>query len=432
MTTLTPIRGTEYVAALDEVPEDPRGRNSAPNGAEGPIRAIRPDNWPIGVRSEPLADLLDDIKAYYEKYIVFGLPSQASALSLWAMYTHCFAVGQPYSFVPYVLVTSAEPLSGKSTILELTNKLVHEPLDAQDVTPALIGRTVAGKTLLLDEIDGVYEGRETDAESKATNLRTILNSGFKSNGTYKRLVKSKGGDFEPKEWSTFGPKILAGIGRGVPDTVQTRSIRLRIARKTAETPAAKARDRFLSIEAGPLKGRMQVAAAIIGELPFIEDMPEELGPRDQDLWEPLFALARLAGNGWDDVSEAAAIELSYAEPVMSIGMRLLSDLRDLFADEGNPDFLTTKEMIGHPVDTFDQKYQATGLCSFEESPWAAFARNKPMTPRNLAEELGKYDIKSARPALGRHDRLPSGYYRADFEKAWEAYLEPKKEQDDAN
>src|SRR3990172_5708614 len=96
---------------------------------------------------EDLARVLDDIRAYYERYIVFGLEGQSTALALWAMYTHSFALGQPYSFVPYVLITSAEPLSGKSTILELIAKVVHNPLDAQDVTPALIGRTVGGRTL---------------------------------------------------------------------------------------------------------------------------------------------------------------------------------------------------------------------------------------------------------------------------------------------
>ncbi len=389
--------------------------------APQPATAPQPPDLPSG-KPEPLADILNDIQAYFERYIVFGHESQAPALALWTMYTHCFALGQPYSFVPYMLITSAEPESGKSTVLELAAKLVHNPLDAQDVTPALIGRTVAGKTLLLDEIDGIYNGHDADAESKAGDMRTILNSGFKRNGMYQRLTKSKGGDFEAKAWSTFTPKMLAGIGRKVPDTVQSRSIRLRLTRKTAKMPTTKARDRILRRQAEPLKTRMQLAAELIGEMNFIDDMPDALGSRDQDLWEPLFDLAQRAGPEWEAIAQKAAIELSRAEPVMSIGMRLLGDIRTLYADLRNPEFLSTKDLIGSEVKPYDQQWVATGLCSFEDSPWASFSRNGPITPHKLGEILSEYDIKSARQNIGPHGHGSKGYYRRDFAKAWDAYL----------
>jgi hypothetical protein len=396
------------------------------NGATAPVtipfpRIASAPALPSG-GAEPIEPVLDDTLDFYKRYIVFSNDHQAVALTLWTLYTHCFALGQPYRYVPYMLVTSAEPMSGKSTILDLAATLVHNPLDAQDVTPALLGRSLAGKTLLLDEIDGVYSGQDVEAESKAGSIRTILNSGFKMNGTYQRLVKAKGGDFEPKMWSTFGPKILAGIGRTLPDTVQTRSVRLRLARQTAEAPAQKARDRQIRKEAGPLKRRMEIVAAEIGELDFIDEMPESLNSRDQDLWEPLIALAERAGGGWVDLAEAAAIELSKSEPVMSTGMRLLSDIRDLFANLDNPAFLPTKELIGSRVNHFEGTNEATGLCSFEEAQWATMTRGFPITPAKLASLLSEYDITSSRETTGAHTYGPKGYARADFERAWKAYL----------
>ena len=376
-----------------------------------------------------LADLLDDLVGLYKRYVAFMEPSHPDALALWTMYSHAFGKNQPYSVVPYVLITSAEPMSGKSTVLELAAKLVRNPMNAQDVTPAFVGRTCGEKTLLLDEIDGVYSGHDREEESRAGQLRTILNAGFNRTGKYQRLVPGgRGKDFAPQEWSIFGPKMLAGIGRNVPDTVQTRSIRIRMARKTNDSPTERPRDRYIARDAAPLAERMEAMAETVGTLHYVDDLPDAMSHRDQDLWEPLFALAARAGGTWPDRTRAAAIELARSEPVLSLGMQLLADIRTIFESQDYPIHIASADLIGRPVDSRYFSFTATGLCALETSPWATLTRGQPITPHRMAKLLSEYDIAPGRTHVGRDSYGPQGYFRASFESAWRRYLPGTVEQ----
>jgi hypothetical protein len=370
---------------------------------------------------ERLEEVLDDTLLYFMRYVRFTTSAQAVAVTLWTVYTHCFGVGQAYSWVPYLLVTSAEPSSGKTTLLDLVARLAYEPLRAESMTPAYVGRSAGGKTLLLDEVDGIYKGRVTDGDGAAMDLRSILNGGFNVRGTYSRLIPVKGGGYEPKEWPTFGPKYLTGIGRDVPDTVKSRSIRIRLERKAPGIEVERARDRFVNRVAEPLRVRIVDIAAELGELPFVDELPEGLADRDQDIWEPLVALADQASGQWGAMAREAAVTLSKTELSYSTGLWLLSDLRDLFEAEEWPPFMATNAIIGVPVDTYSH-FDATGLCASEHVAWSAWSKGKPITSHALAKLLGDYDVKSGRETVGGHGYGPSGYFLADLMPKWRTFF----------
>jgi hypothetical protein len=375
-----------------------------------------------------LSDLLDDVLRFFLRYVHFTTEQQSIAVTLWTVYTHCFGEGQPFSWVPYLLATSAEPGSGKTTLVECVARLAYKPLRAETLSPAMVGREVGGRTLLLDEIDGVYKGRPTDGDGSAMDLRTILNGGFGKDGIYGRLVQIKGGAFEPHYWSTFSPKMLAGIGRTVPDTVKSRSIPVRLERMVRTQAVEKMRDRAVTAIALPLKERIIELTRAIGDLPYVDDLPMELNNREGDIWEPLIALASLAGPLWEASARGAAVRLSESEPFMSNGVRLLSDLRDLFLAAESPVFMSTKELIGRPEDPDDRwGHEASGLCAVEDFSWGAWTRGRPLSAPALAGLLSEYDIKSDREMVGRHGYGPSGYFRKDLEPAWERYLDQSAE-----
>jgi hypothetical protein len=364
-----------------------------------------------------LSDALGDLRSLYTTYLYFARPEQADAVALWTGYTHFFGRGQPFSFVPYALVTSAERQSGKSTLMELTAMLAHAPLDGQDMSAALIARRCGGRTLLLDEIDGVYSSRDAGDDSRASELRTVLNAGFKYDGKYHRLDRK---NLEPVEWSVYGPKMLAGNGRGVPDTVQDRSIAIRMERMASAVKLPKLRQRLVRPGADALRGKLAELASDVS-LEFVADFPDALDGRRQDIWEPLFALAHAARGEWPDRAWDASIALTKAEPVISLGMQLLSDVRDVFEEEGDPEMLPTGDLIGRPEDP-RQGSPATGLCALEESPWATLTRGRPITPYKVSLLLGEFDIHPERASRGGHAYGPKGYWRARFEKAWAIYL----------
>ena len=360
---------------------------------------------------------LRDVRQLFTTYIEFVRPEQVDALTLWTAYTHWFGRGQAFSFVPYMLVTSAERQSGKSTVLELAAMLVHEPLDGQDMSAALVGRRCGGRTLLLDEIDGVYSSRDSGDDSGSTDLRTVLNAGFKYDGKYLRLDRKS---MEPQEWSVYGPKMLVGIGRNVPDTVADRSIAIRMVRKAHAARLPKLRSRLVRPVADALRERLAKLAETV-ELAFVDDFPEVLDGRRQDIWEPLYALARAAGGEWLDRAISASVELTKAEPSVSLGVQLLSDIRELFEQRGDPEMIATAELIGRPEDRRDGT-QATGLCAIEESPWATFTRGRAVTPHKVSVLLSEFDIRPERAPAGGHTYGPKGYWRVRFAKAWDRYL----------
>jgi hypothetical protein len=369
-----------------------------------------------GLPNLDVCEALDDIRAMLTTYIHFSKPEQADALALWIAYTHWFAAGQPFGFVPYALVTSAERQSGKSTVMELAGMLVHDPLDGQDMSAAVVGRQCGGRTLLLDEIDGVYGTRPAD-DPGANDLRTILNAGFKYDGKYQRLNRQ----LKIEEFGIFGPKMLAGIGRAVPETVQDRAISIRMERKAHASRLPKLRKRLATPEADALRERLVNAATVL-DFVDLADFPDELDGRRQDIWEPLYSLARLAGNGWLERAVTASVVLTKSEPVVSIGVHLLTDLRELFGERGDPDMIATLALIGQPADEHNG-VTASGLCGFDESPWATLTRGRPITAFRLANILGEYDIKAERAPAGPHGYGPKGYWRVHFEKAWARYVE---------
>jgi hypothetical protein len=369
--------------------------------------------------SNVMEELLNDVRRFFLTYVHFSFPEQADAITLWTVYTHFFGAEQDFSWVPYLLATSAEPMSGKTTMLTLVDKLAFKPLRAETMSPALVGREAGGRTLLLDEIDGVYTGSRSDAEGDAASLRSILNGGFHKDGTYSKLVPVKGGAYEAHYWPTFGPKMLAGLGRTLPDAVKSRSIRLRLERKAPGTQVEKSRDRFVERISIPLRERIETFVAFAEKLPFVDELPDGLGPRDEDIWEPLISLADLANGEWPATARAAATKLCESEPYMSNGIRLLSDIRNIFETAVNPAFMSTSDIIGN---SGGFNIEARGLMSVDDFGWSNWTRGLPINSNGIAKLLSEYDLKSTRQYAGSDRYGPSGYLLADLQSKWKLYL----------
>jgi hypothetical protein len=77
---------------------------------------------------------------------------------------------------PRLAFLSAEPASGKTRALEITELLVPNPVTTVNVSPAYLFRKVGsddGSTILFDEIDTVFGAKAKDNE----DIRGLLNAG---------------------------------------------------------------------------------------------------------------------------------------------------------------------------------------------------------------------------------------------------------------
>src|SRR5262249_54816592 len=137
------------------------------------------------------------------------------------------------------------------------------------------------------------------------------------------------------------------------------------------------------------------------------ELPEQLGDRAADTWEPLLAIADHAGHGWPDRARTAAVTLSASENDGddSLGVRLLGDIRLVFAATAQTR-ITSEQLI-------------ETCAQIEDAPWGDWY-GRTITPRRIAQLLKPFGIKPKTIRFG--DRIANGYERANFDEPWKRYL----------
>jgi hypothetical protein len=350
------------------------------------------------------AVVLDKIDAFIRRFVELS-ESQARIISLWVIHTHVFAAAD---FTAYMSISSCERRCGKSRLLEVLNLLVANPWKTSKVTAAVLYRKIDATkpTLLLDESDAAFQG---DPEYAQT-LRGVLNSGYERDGKYSCCV-GKGSEQSCKDFSTFCPKAIAGIGK-LPDTVEDRSVPIRLKRQAhGQKKVERFRRRNAAAEAVPLREEIELfALGIEASLSDARpDIPEALTDRQADTTESLLAIADVAGADWPRKARSALVTLCTEAGGSdgSIGCRLLSDIRQQFDARG--------------VDRIGSLELAKALAADETSAWAEFSLG-PISPVQLARLLKPYGITPHNVRFG--EKIIKGYERTDFEDPWNRYLPP--------
>ena len=212
-----------------------------------------------------------------------------------------------------------------------------------------------------------------------------------------------------KQFSTWAAKAIAGIGK-LADTVMDRCILLKLRRKLSGDKVERLRHAepglFNTLTAKLSRFGVDYGKQIEKTRP---DLPEALNDRQQDNWEPLLAIADLAGVNWPKEARRAALAISGAkEDSASTGEELLSDIRDVF-DACGEDRLWMKDILEK-------------LCEDELAPWSSWSRGKPMTTRQLGARLSAFELR-AKPLKIDRD-VNKGFERKQFADAWKRYLSP--------
>lgn len=350
------------------------------------------------------AELLECCRGWVQRYLNVTAP-QGNVLAAWIMLSWSV---DAFDLVPYLHITSAEKQSGKTRVLEVLNAVVNRPWFTGRVTAAVLARKVDQEkpTLLLDEIDAAMGSGDEYTEA----VRGILNSGFSRNGKVSVCV-GKGAEVTFRDLSCFGPKAFAGIGK-IPDTVADRSIVILMRRKLDSEKVERFRERDVRQRAKPI-----IEALNRWAKPNIQalrearpELPEAFKDRQQDISEPLIAIADLAGGDWPGIMRWSLSELfgSSAAEDTSIGVMLLRDIHSVFGDPTGPD-----------ADKISSNDLITALRESEGQPWADWNHGKGLTVNNLARELKKYAIypNTIRSSTDRF----KGYSREMFTDAWKRY-----------
>ncbi|GLZ05272.1 hypothetical protein Acsp03_27380 [Actinomadura sp. NBRC 104412] len=352
------------------------------------------------------AALLDKLRVALTRYVILPSSYAADAVTLWIAATHA----QPaWPHAPRLVIRAPEKRCGKSRLLDMVEATCHEPFITVNSSPAAVYRSITADppTLLVDEADTIFGAKAEGNE----DLRGLLNAGHQRNRPAKRYDANRN---TVESIPTFAMAALAGIG-AMPDTIEDRAVVIRMRRRApgeAVAPFRHRRDR------PPLRNladelnrwlRGNLAALEVAEPP----MPVE--DRAADTWEPLVAVADLAGGRWPERARAAVLALTAeaddnGQP--SPRLRLLADCRAAFgADNALPTSVLLERLKADP-----------------EAPWADYGPNG-LTAMRLGALLREYDIRSANirfPGGGQ----AKGYQRADFLDAWARYCPADDPADD--
>ncbi|WP_236793228.1 DUF3631 domain-containing protein [Amycolatopsis sp. GM8] len=357
-------------------------------------------------------EVLDRVRDFTARFNVFPSEHCAPMLALWYAHTHA---ADHFYVTPRLILSSVEPGSGKTRVLEVAQFLVRAPEMTFSATTAALFRMVNDGpiTILFDEVDTIFGGK---SGGNNEDLRGLLNAGYKRGATVARCV----GDakaMKVQRFPVFAPAALAGIAGNMPDTITTRAITIHMKRRRHDEEVGEFWEEEVEAEAAPLR------EALAGWVGSVTDkvsrgrpvMPPGVRDRAAEIWRPLIAIADAAGGHWPDTARAACLHFVEVANTDRNGggqrLQLLADLRDLYTTR-DTDKLTTDDILA-------------ALHELDESPWAELD-GKALDSRRLAAFLKPYGV------LAKDVKLPGGIvrrgYRADgpggLADAWQRYLPP--------
>ncbi|GAA1586884.1 DUF3631 domain-containing protein [Actinoplanes couchii] len=342
--------------------------------------------------------ILDRLHQALTRYVVLPSPEAIDAVVLWVAASHAVPA---WAYAPRLVIRAPEKRCGKSRLLDIVEGTCFNPLITVNASPAAVYRSIGTDdppTILLDEADTIFGGKQAEANE---DLRGLLNAGHQRNRPTIRWDNARN---RMEKIGTFAMAALAGIGQ-MPDTIEDRAVVIRMRRRANGEKVAPYRQR----RDGP--GLQQIANDlnqwIRGHLPALEraepTMPLE--DRAADTWEPLIAVADLAGGDWPGRSRHAAESLTAerdGHTVTSDRIRLLTDCRAAF---GQHDAIPTAVLLDR-------------LKTDPEAPWADYG-GTGLSAMKLGSLLREYDITSGNVRFTTGQA--KGYQRADFTDAWQRY-----------
>jgi hypothetical protein len=260
---------------------------------------------------------LDEMRDFIAQFID-ATGTQLDAIAAWIVHTH---VLQAFPATPRLLLTG-DMECGKSESLRRIRDLSANGWSAKATKDALRAKLDcprdARPTIIVDEISDVFgkSGRTGSQHPLGTILRLGYKVGETDSFTSARVAE---------EIDIFAAAAMAGRGNAVPDDIRGRSVAIRMRNGT---PAVD----YTVREHDPMAAMLSNAVGryfrrYLGELERFRarGIHPKLTGRRREIWEPLFAVAHVAGGSWPQ--------------------RILQAFQDLVLDQSDNSVLTPKQTV---------------------------------------------------------------------------------------
>ncbi|PWU57683.1 hypothetical protein DLJ47_01885 [Micromonospora sp. S4605] len=352
--------------------------------------------------------LLDQVHDTLRRFVILPSEEAYDAVTLWVAASH----GVPWlDTAPRLAIISPTKRCGKSRLIDVCECLSFNPLTTANTTVAALVRSISPvdpPTIFIDEADTVF-GTKKQAENNE-DLRGIVNSGHQRGRPVRRWDVRRN---RAEELETFAFAALAAI-KDLPDTIMDRAVVVRMRRRANDEKVERFRLSRNREELEALGAKVNRWLRSYSE-ELSKGVPEDAMPvedRAADTWEPLIAVADLAGGKWPDRARAAARVMTGAEAGEAAsgdaaGLELLQDLRTVWYPE--EDKVHSNTIVNR-------------LINIEGARWSNYQYGRPINQYELAQLIKPYGIspKSVRAGADKANR--KGFERHAIEEVWRRYL----------
>jgi hypothetical protein len=363
-------------------------------------------HWYVEPWPEP-ADgdaLIRDIMRKLQRHVVIS-HDYALGIALWTMLAWVHDEVATHS--PILDITSAEPESGKTTLL-----VVPRAISSVDISRGALYRSIQRwqPSFVIDEFDDVLAAKNDNDKAE---LRSVINSGHTKGQGVLRCITD---EHKPELFPTFCPKAIGMVGREMPATTLGRCIEIELRRRKKSEPITRFKHEddsgLVDLRSRLRRWSMDNTEKLRGCAPA---MPDGFENRRADNWRVQFAIADLAGEDWGDKARAAALKIEGGSDSHTDAGRALADTKAIFYPKND------KGGTLDPLDRISSADLVAQLCAYEDSPWAEWKKGKPITQAQLARLLKRYRIAPMNVRMS-NGSVVRGCQRVQFEDPWERYL----------
>jgi hypothetical protein len=204
-------------------------------------------------------------------------------------------------------------------------------------------------------------------------------------------------------YSSWCPKAIATIRR-LPETLSDRCIVITMHRKKVLEKCQRVAD----LDATTLRRKCaRFVADHADEITTARPrIPGDLNDRAAEIWEPLLALAELAGGEWPQLASSAAVALTASAQEETPVGALLFDILVCF--------------LSASAERMFSRQLAAELNAMPDRPWGEMLKGKVVTELWLATQLRPYGILPKPVWIG--ELAARGYQKSDFTEVFQRYV----------